>query len=241
MRPQPNRPWATRSDSPTNFPLPPWVAAAALAACVAIGFLVWNRATSGPNPPTAPAFRLLVDCDISGSVGPEEKRANLRVVEATFSRVLPADSQLTFWAFGQEVWELYGGKPLVVRELWPLLDRIQQARVSRAGTSPARVLDRNLEAAEQARGRDEKVAILLLWDGEDTDPQATARVVKELAGLPHLVAVWVAGLPADPGSGMDARGKVRQAFAPLGDRLICSGPFDTQAGLDRFRERMQGR
>ena len=144
-------------------------------------------------------------------------------------------------AFGQEAWELYQGKPLVVRELWPLLDRIQRSRTSRPGTSPAEVLSRNLEAAKQAGERGEGVAIMLLWDGEDTDPAATRRAVKELAELPHLAAVWVAGLPADPGSGVDARGQARQAFAALDDRLICSGPFDTQAGLDRFRERLQSR
>ncbi len=193
MRPQPNRPWATRGDSQADLPLPGWAMAAALIALAAVGFLIWNRATSGANPAPAPGFRLLVDCDISGSMGAEEKRANLGAVEATFSRVLPPDSQLTFWAFGQEAWELYQGKPLVVRELWPLLDRIQRSRTSRPGTSPAEVLSRNLEAAKQAGERGEGVAIMLLWDGEDTDPAATRRAVKELAE------------PAPPGGGLGRR------------------------------------
>jgi hypothetical protein len=181
----------------------------------------------------------LVNCDISGSMTTLEKQEGLGLVESTFTSILPEDSRLTFWAFAGEVWELYDGKPLLVRELWPLLDRIRDARASRGGTSPVAVLERNIAAAQASSERGERSAVLLLWDGEDYQPERTRSLARRLAAIPGLAAVWVASLPDAIGSGADPRDEVRRGLGVLGERLILSGRYDRKQGVDRFRSLIQ--
>jgi uncharacterized Zn finger protein len=79
---------------------------------------------------------------------------------------------------------------------------------------------------------------MLLWDGEDFDPARTQKLVSQLAQLPHLRAVWVAGVTTE--SRHDLRAQVERTFEPLGSQLIVSGPYDTQDGLESFRQALKG-
>jgi hypothetical protein len=111
-------------------------------------------------------------------------------------------------------------------------------RAAPPGTSPAVVLAANLEEARRAAARREQVALLLLWDGEDCEPSRTRKLAEQLAGFPHLKAVWVVGVTSD--SVEDLRTKAEQTFKPLESRLIVSGRYDCARGLDDFRRVVQG-
>jgi hypothetical protein len=202
---------------------------------IAAGGLTWCRVGSKPAlPPPV----LLVGADVSLSVNPKERRRLCGILDLLVERVLPAHSRVVVWSFDVQARKVYAGRPQGARELWPVVDRMVIAAhaARQPGTYPALVLQESLREAYQTAAHAEPIGILILSDGEDADMASTRKLVRELAQLNNLKAVWVLGVALD--SDQDLRRQVESTYAPLGDRLIVSGPFDRTYGFAEFQHKL---
>jgi hypothetical protein len=184
-----------------------------------------------------PKFSLLVDFDVSESQNQRERKRLSAVLDSTVDMVLPTRSRVVIWAFDHDPLKVYSGRPASARDLWTVQDEIFTASLgSQPGTYPSRVLEQNLEEAQKAVQRGERIAVMLLWDGDNADPEATKKAAEELAALPNLKALWVVGVQIE--SGQALRSQVERIFASLGDRLIVSGRYDVRDGQADFRQKV---
>jgi uncharacterized protein with von Willebrand factor type A (vWA) domain len=191
------------------------------------------------NRRAVPSLLVLIDADVSGSVSPQQRRQLFGLVYLAIDQVLPARFRMVLCSFDREVRKLYVGQPYDNRELWPVEDQILRwvSRQPRGGTFPARVLEQNLRDLRQARGVAD-VAVMLLTDGEDSQPARTRGLVAKLAAFNQLKAVWVIGVST--AGGQDLRGQVERTFAVLGPRLIVSSRHELKQGLMDFRRELRG-
>jgi hypothetical protein len=209
--------------------------AAATALALLFGAVFWM----GTHRTASPRLHLLVGADISLSMGDEERRRACGVLEAVADG-LPDPTPLDLWTYSREARKVFGAPVESAADLVEVEDRLvlESPPPTLPKTFIAPVLREMLSAAEKAQERGETVGLILLTDSEDWDPEATTAVVRKLAQILKLRAVWIVG--ADVESPLGLRSRVEKSFAPLGDRCIVSGPFDIKQGLEAFQARLQG-
>jgi DNA-directed RNA polymerase beta' subunit len=70
----------------------------------------------------------------------------------------------------------------------------------------------------------------------DSGSRGSRDQIRQLAGMRNIRAVWFAGAKSEAG----LRTSVEQTLAPIGDRLVVTGPFDARPGLETFRKLVKG-
>lgn len=203
------------------------------AAAAAAAALLAPRSLGGQVP-----LHLLVGFDVSGSIGPPERRRQCQALAAIVDRDLPLGAEVTVLRFARGVEKLYEGVPRSRRDLGPVVGLLQSAPAPPGkGTCPAPALRFFLETmlAESGALSPGGWAVLLFTDGEDSDRAATAGCIDRLKGLASLRAAWLCGvLPAE-------RLAVERRWRGLTHRLVVSGEYDLRDARERFRMLVSGR
>jgi hypothetical protein len=163
--------------SPLSKVLGPLLGLAIAAICVG-GMIALNRSAAG-----AP-IDLLVGADVSGSQTEKERRQYFSVLDAVIDDAFPSGSSLTVWSFDNKSGKLYEGNPRQATDLHRLQDEIIHFDPGIDGTTPSCVLPDILNRAKSMAAQGRAVAVMLLWDAEDSDPQETKKLVEELAAVP---------------------------------------------------------
>lgn len=198
--------------------------ALALVALGVVGYVAWSRWLQPRWPPLV----MYVAVDVSGSVSEGERKAMFGAPDQLLAGV-PFE-RVALWTFDKVTEKRYDGNPREPRDLWAALDSCTTRPEATPGTCPAAVLDYQYQAMGRQQG-DQGALVLLLWDGEDDDPAATARVVAKLADQARLKALWIVAISDDTGSA-PSRSRVEQVFQPLGDRLVVSSQLDMKDGYE---------
>ncbi len=226
---------ASRGNAPASgggggLKLAPLLGLLALGALAVLGLIAWTRGAAGTP------ISLLVAADVSMSQSPAERRSYCNVLDAVVEEAMPPGSGLTLWSFDSRAGKLYTGHPRTPSELYQVQDAIMEYSSRNTGTSPASTLPEIILSAKRSASHGEPVAVLLLWDAEDERPMETIKLVKELADIDTLKAVWVVGVPTEDTT---ARSRVERQLSALGERLIVTNRFDTGEGLSQFRTRVR--
>jgi len=218
----------------------PAVAVSVIAGLLALGHPAARPVFPGEGGDPKPPLELLLGFDVSGSQSAQERQRLCGLMDEAVDAALPTGTRVRVWTFARDAESAYEGSPTRARDLWLLQDDVlKRTAPAGGGTRPASVL-REMAGVLGLEGlRSVPAAAVLMWDGEDADPGATAPLVTALAGSPRLRTVWVAGVPSSAERPLRAR--VDRAFRPaLGQRLVVSGPYDAAAGLEAFRQKIQG-
>ena len=191
-------------------------------------YLFWN---SRQKP--APKVNLIVAVDTSGSLDTNGRKHLFGVFDDTVDQVIPAQTSISMWAYDVNAHKFAERNDWhKSRDLWDLEDEVIKQHTTSQGTYPSVVLQKIVAEAQLGSIANRKCAVMMLTDGEDFDRSATDRYMGELAALPNVKGIWMAGVRADNGF----RSELERRFKPvLGDRLVITSEHDAQSGLDRFR------
>ena len=208
-----------------------WAVLAALGlilGCVG-GYLFWNS-----RQKAAAKFDLIVAVDTSGSLDINGRKQLFGVFDDTVDQVLPQQTSISMWAYDVNAHKFAERSDWhKSRDLWDLEDEVIKQHTNSRGTYPSIVLQKIVAEAQIAGIANRNCAVLMLTDGEDADPHNTDRYLGELAAMPNVKAIWIAGVRADNGF----RAELERRFKPvMEDRLVISGDHDAQNGMNHFRE-----
>jgi hypothetical protein len=170
--------------------------------------------------------RLLCAFDVSGSQTEARRKIGCRTANHVIEGVLPAGSTVTVWTFSKGADKIYEGRPTEARDLIPMEKAVIAAKSPGIGTSPVQVFQAMVQ--DSANGNC-PIVCWMLWDGDDLSFERTNEAARRMAALPRLQCFWVAGVPNRPG----LRKYVEKVLAPLGNRLIVSGEFDSTDAFER--------
>lgn len=214
-----------RSVNPTEV----WgvLAAVGILLLLIVGYLIWASLQKEIKP-----IHLLVGVDVSGSIKEAGRKKVFGVFDDVIDTVLPKGSDLSFWAYDVNARKAADVTSRKSRDLWKLEDEIIATDNKTVGTHLNIVLKEMLPVVREMKTKEKRVAIMLLTDGEDRQPDETQSMVIQLAAMDNLKAVWIAGATARNGLRSDLERKLKPL---LGDRLIVSSDHDTEAALSRFR------
>lgn len=184
-------------------------------------------------------IHLLVGADVSGSTTPRERRRVSFALEDALFKRLPRRTPVTLWLYDTQARRIADAQAFGRKADFESVKREfvnYQAAKNAHGTSQAIALAPMAERAKSLAKNDELCALLLLTDGEDSDPAATKKAAAELAALPNVRAVWVVGVVTENEDHVLLREKLAQALAPLGDKSVITGAggVERDSGLDKF-------
>ena len=230
IRPDARRP-ARQSSRTQVKPSEVWAVLAAIGlilGCVG-AYLFW---TSRQKPP--PKVDLMVAVDTSGSVDTEGRKHLFGVFDDMVDRVLPPQTSISMWAYNVNAHKFAERSDWhKSRDLWPLEDEVIKQHTNVQGTFPSVVLQKIVADAQVAGIANRNCAVMMLTDGEDADPGSTDRCMSELAAMPNVKAIWLAGVKSDNGF----RSELERRFkSVMGGRLVITGDHDAQDGMNRFRD-----
>jgi len=248
----------THSQHARTSPKPPPVASgfpiffalACLAGAVLAAYLFWPaRPRTGTNlaaQPNRPTLNLLVGVDVSSSTDLQLRQQFCSVLFDAVDTALPRETPTTIFLYDKSARIDFGPQRLRdSNDLVGVAQHIQDYKSNSIGTRQAVILEKMLGAAQQADGRGEQTACLLLTDGEDHDPAATKELAGQLSAVNGLKVLLVAGTSTEAtgksGDRRFLRDKLEQALAPLQDKYRVCGQQDIAGGLARFRELINGR
>ncbi len=212
---------------------------AGLLALVLIGLVIAAGAVLMRHSNDAhPAVDLLVGADDTASVHAGKRKQVFGVLDETVSELLPQNSTVDLWSYDVNAHQFGSQQPIHAEDLWPAEDRIMALHPTTYGTHPGVVLEDMEARAQQDDQAGKPVVILLLTDGEDQNPKETRKALMQLENDSMLRAVWFCGATGSNGF----LAMLNRRWKPiLGNKLIVTGKFDSQHGLDELRTLLNGK
>lgn len=183
--------------------------------------------------PPRPVCRYEVGVDDSDSFEVAKRNKLRGLVCHTFDVAVPSPAQVSLCTFGHSVAKCYSGLPTSSNELWTPISDACKSSSDGWGTYPSLFLREALVEARAAKRDKQDVIILVVTDGEDADPDATRAAVAELAAMPNVRAVWIAGVNDD------FRLDTERRYGALGARLIVTGELDPEQGARQINYLME--
>lgn len=205
-----------------------------LSGAVATAFLA-AALTSFHLRSSAAPISILGAVDVSGSHDPLLRKRDCAALQQVARATLGPRSEVSLWAFDRHAWKAFRQQIIDDSHLRKDLEAVFLAklRARPEGTSPAEALGKIVVEARDKNARHERIVVVLFWDGEDYDRATTRALLAELAKLPNVVAVWIAGIDVNPPA--DFMAPVEDALAPFPpERKVISDRNSMVAGLREF-------
>ncbi len=175
------------------------------------------------------ACQVYIAVDGSGSTDQTRQRY-FGLMDALMTEALPIGARVNLWRFDTTAREVYSGTPSKPQDLWGTQDGEWVYSTNQPGTRPDKLLRQLL--ADLPRREEQRLALVMLWDGENTG-KALTQDVAQLAADRRLRAVWLVGVDSQ------FRTLVKSEFQSFGRRLVVSGLNDAASGLETFRQLLE--
>lgn len=204
-----------------------------LARCCAV--LAVSLMLAGCREPRT--IRLDLCLDDSGST--VQARSDTALLQAATSGVLRQTEvyrpHLVLWRFAAQPGVLFDGQPRAAQPVAAAAVQALGRTANGYGTRPDRLF--TALTGQWATDPADAIFVVVLTDGEVTDPEAMGPAVAALAAEPRLAMVWLVGVTADARASLAAG-----VYAPLGGRLKVTGLSepDVQAGLQGLMRAVRG-